>query len=1848
MSFFLISQIKKDTKKAVKPPKNRSSESNGSQSITTNSDDSDDITVSIIEEEEKESDESTMILSSEEEGEAEAEEESDEMMGALMKTLSVRASKANTNEKQQEPKSKKSTTEPTIEKPPRFKTTEKQPKESTSKQNPIIPKLTERSIVRVGTNGRGKEEIKLYSPEDFTVDDQVVQRITYRACSSDNVPDGARINKIIVFNYTDFEKPGATQWHHLSETQYDLLNFVFSTLSFACGKKEKKPAPKKVGDNGQGQINNTKKKGKKAKSSSNADDDGDDETEASTNGVNNSELKYIQGNDHIFVFLETLVNSDGIVIGYRQWIFDTEIPEKDNLFSRGALEALYESATINNEARQQKIAMINETKKCTTKTKSAREFTDFTVRKEFNYSRYVDHSSLFTNVTKKYFTSDPCLSASEISENNTKSFRDDRRFMDIDTLVDRTYLSIPFSDSNHPCNISNMFNKESAMIYGVCHANADPIQCRLGSYMKNTPSLIQPNDHMDYLNMDEDPNDTLDRFNQSIVNKTDDKNFNQFVYPSITYHLSNVFLLNDFITRMPLPHRIGTKLFTNADQYELHKKFIQPSSDVNSLHDIQQFQLSNRIYLGLHQTECEMNADQMLYYSHHLDDDAVKLISKNYATKEIKDKFTRNITDELYSRLKLILVNTSLKDRVFINGAIEENTSSSAPSNSIGSTNQKKKLSDTLNTISNIMNYTTRAPTHTCNTSAHHIPYMSMTDHGLVPLEVQEQQKIACVKRLVFQRIRELRSDEKTPEMIQEEKEYEDLYYRKKLATGYLPFFKDEIEKNRPFSNTIETIKMEVDKSFIDVEENFLKRNIFLRLSVLNRMGYNSVFKRHYDVKTGIIPEWNEAAFYEDLRKYQDAAFVEFFHEFFRNPSVSMATEGIRSDLLKKPLFFTDPNTNNDISRNRIGIQLPVYKNNLNLRPYSAFVTYVNSFIADQGGITHNYKIVRLLYFSKGHHSRWHPDCNNPKLNIILQGNGMAGKSRAIQFTKKTCPTGVGDMVTHITDHAFNVDRNLDDIYLMYEEFQNKFLGYSSGAGSKSGSSGGTGGGVSAGSDKDTCNFFKARLTSGRTSTFAWCENDDGQRDVRISHASVQGNLVGASNNDFTDADMNVLSRLILVSVAKAKFDTEGLRPQDRTKSIMGMDTEQDREIFEQHKEIHRIQFMTEKMIQSNILGDNIYGVNMEGAKIQINAILDILQKHYGVMTNDVRKREYVYELARLMCVNQAVFLGLMSSITRYLQKDPFDSKIDIGFNPLVMLEGIIPFLVAVKDHVIDGLTSLSCLWYHDYQSIILETFATKKCNLHKLDLKDFVVCRKNESINTMNRSGGAILSNSSASISSSSDNATYTDYNYIRMIGKNYLEIMGNIAMALGDFVVAETDIQKLLHDMEKAPLTVPSYELVFDEKTKKNKLVLSTDPSTNISRKVVEFGFSHTGKHMVSILVHFLKIKLANIIPDDLIEMPTKILTDKEKLDRMENDLLDSIKIADQLIDEDMEEDENSDDEEEEDEDDNDDLFVLAKKRTNKKSTKKMKSIMKKNATEIERLSKEDGLDSIENVNEKDRIINKIGEINQKTDNLIVKAIRDYYENSILENWNNPAFKDVYDSYKNKFGKSPILRYITADPPKGIKIGEVHPEFNSTIASTETGDKDVLFYDSLSMLALEPKPNGKKMVISNHNTISPSVRASLSIYEKNSTSLMKKRVQVYSETTGWEMDQDIDYIMCKEHMRNTGNRTLRSRPEYQLFNYPPSLYMALLDEDDEYNEENNNRRELLEYPDVDIEAKINNRKRKLDDELNPDETHYSSFSGFVESNLDDNSKLRGDVFIGKKKQTKRVKFNDDLEMVY
>lgn len=1599
-------------------------------------------------------------------------------------------------------------------------------------------------------------ETKFFDTESFNLDDQLVRRAVYRVAGE--LP--GKVQRVSAWNFTEkqFRVPGATQWYHLKQEPLNLLLSIFTALKFACGKQERKQAPEKVvaaRNNRRRKNNSTDAQANAAAQEEQNAGEQPQDGQAPPTVPQGENLRFLQGNEHLALYVETLTRGSRVA-GFRLWLFDctpgTDAPAEDH-FSRGLHESLLEAADISAEVRAQLNAAAQGGAtgrgKGVQSAQKKSDGTQYVARREFGYARFTDHAGHFMNISKPYFCMDSCLTLDQqmAVDRDVRAFRDDRDFMQFDTLVDQGYAGTPFTNALHPCNMARLFCKEAAMIYYVCDERIDPQYCQLASYCRNARSMVLPGqqdaeqEHM-WLDEEDEAGAALDRLNRALAENCGDSEFQSFPSPHTTYRIPNAFFAGDLIARMPLPHQIGARLYTSDDTHMFRRHFDQRLPE--------QSPQQPPLLMGLHQSECELTSELLLYNAHHLDEEATRVVSRAQATRQIRDKFKHNKDNEIAMRLKLILTNLSLKGRVFICEQNEEETAQTL----------KRRQADALALTQSVMNYTNRAVQQDTAFAqdVRHLPYLSLSPAGAPATE--HRTIVLAMRRLAVQKIREMNANQKTDAMRKEEKEYEEKYYRKKLSSGYIGFFKDYLEQFGPFAPTMETIKQlrESGEITIDEDNETLRRNVFLRMNVLNTYRYKVYYSHWYNAE-GQIPADQEEAAMEEMRLLQDAMYVQYQHEFFTSPDVSMATLGIRSDLQKKPLLFTGQSSQSAEQqlkqhRNRIGTRQPVVKYTQNLRPYGAFVTALNAFISAQMGITHNFKIVKTLYFAKGHHCRWHPQCNNPKLNFILSGNGMAGKSKALQEIKKTCPSGVGDMVTHITDQAFNVDRDLNDILLIYEEFQNKFLGYSNG-GSKNASSGaGGGGGTSAGSDKDTCNFFKARLTSGKTTTFSWFENEEtGKRDVRISQASVQGNLMGASNNDFTDADLNVLSRLILWSVPKSKNDTIGLRPSDKATPTMGEEKEQDRAMYELHREVHRIVFLTEKMIQSGVLGDQVYGVNMDGAKVQVNEILDKLQA-LGIATNDVRKREYVLELSRCMVLFSRAYFGLTSELVQDLYKDPFDGATDIGFNPLVMLEGIVPFLVATKDEVIDAVTSLSCLWYHDYQDLILEVFATKKCRLQELRKTDFLERRTGTDARDIARTNGLLNasgSNSGLRMAQTRvpDNERETDYNYIRMYGaRHQKDVASELSRALGDFTVAENDINKLFSDMKRSFITSYSYTLEAADPEQghlQTRLVLQRRPEYYAERPVVEMGTcALTGKPYVAVNVHFLYKKLPGLLPRDRIE---------ESADEMP-------------------------------------------------------------------LHRQMAAMSLNDEARDDNLARRLGEINAKTESLIVRAIRDFYENEVLENWHLPEYAELYKECERD-GQQPLLRFITADPPRPVKLSQLCPELKPTIAKSKVGDKDIAFHDKLLMLPLQPKASGAKMILYNYNTLAPSVRKTLPVYQSGFTGLVKKRAQLYSETEAWEVDRDIDSISCAVHMQNTGQRRLPSRPHYDLINYPPSLYMALMEQEGLHES-------LGNYPTEDIEDRIMQRKRRIENENDPANAKYEKYSKFADANFERADERQ--VFIG------------------
>lgn len=1760
----------------------------------------------------------------------------------------------------------------------------------------------------------GGRSVMLNDDEMFKLDDDIVRRIIYKSCRQVSFDECKANARIVTLNFTTrcFE-PGAVKWEQLKDVYYEIFTSFFNSLAFATGKKIKlTPSDKEVEKQANGPANgrgNTRRRG--------GDDDGDtmDVPVQTMSSTPEAEINnFLKGDKAITVFLETLVTGNK-VSGYRWWIFDrVDTKTENDSLSLGLRESLLEAAKIQVQATKemQAITKANNTAR-SARLKKSQTAKQYAVTKEFSFSHYTTFDSHFTGLLNRYFTQDECLSlVAEANPNRTRQFRDTRSFKEYDTLLRKQDpTTADYMKERHPCNLSRLFAKETGMFYYVNQENVNEAQCRLESYFDNanggrvTVNEQTAHTRADLLGGNFKPADRHNNNNEmddgdeprptpKLVDVADhgtaakDSDFASFPYENITYHLDNTFLSYEFMSRMPLPHRIGTILYTHKDQIALkraaglivtHTEAAEEEVENFNIDDLSRvvgnIQLNDEIeeksgdeifaysaqeektlqfgpivrYMGLHQTEPEITSDIMLSRLHHVDSVSQTYIKLAIIPKDVIDKFLASMRNEIYARLRIILNHLTPKNRAVvaetmaaINKAQEDTRNKSLSSMML--TPRAGAIGDGRDQASHMLDQITHSTILAeDDPNLLQLPYISFSLRGAVKNANKTKQIIRKAEQIKKRRaiasgILESEEDRLAQEI------HEDKDYQAKVASGNPAYFKEEIEKYRPYGNSMHVLKTQLPT--LTVEETFLTRDIDLRLEQNNGPAWAKLHGLYFDPATGEVPPEKEAAYANAIRKFRDAVAVECLNEFKYNPNVSFAGEGIRSDMMKRKVAYIPPSLGSSATDSNapllneqplFGTELPIHDARQELRPFGEFKTHVQALFADQFSIAYNYKIMWIVYIAAKHHCRWHPFCNSPKLNIILGGNGMVGKSHILQCVKRILPTGVGDMVTHITDQAFNVNRNMNDMLLIYEEMQNKYFGYSGG---KNSSDGGGGGGTSAGSDSDTTNFFKARLTSGATSTMSWFENEEtGMRDMKISKAHCQGNLLCASNNCFTDADANVMTRFILLTVPKCKSRYAGENPQDKNKHIFGTDSAEDRAVLDQHAEYHRVYFIMERMVKARVMDDNIYGVNCDGGRIMRDLVLDHLQKKYGISTNDVRKRDYILEFARCSTLLYAVWMGLTSEMTRHLFYDPHDPTKYIGFNVRVITEGIMPFMVVTKDQIIDAITSLSSLWYHDYQDTILEAFTTKHCRLNELRSSDFLVRSKtqahyvnlnasNNSVKSKARSSlvtsgayGNAFSEAQISGAGQQQQDAEIDYNYIVVRGKTREVICQKLSGSTGDVVISVNDISKLLHDLSKCQMeNIDGYQLsmvpsAWDEEGKvigtRPKLVRASGKT--MSRAIVEWSSCpQTGEVICALLIHFPKQKLPAVHPNRIIQNLNK--TNRSLLPTPDQIASDAPLNAPDR------------------EDDEDDAAEYGG------------GPIAGGDMEVE---------SPEDVFE--RKVRSIGRVNVENDTLFYKAFRDIFQNNEFENPGMPAeeLEALRDSIRNPVtGEVPTDFFITADAPKQKNTTYFYPELKDDLDKIDDGDAPIRFVDELNLLQLKQDPLGKKIIVRNHNTASVSTRLTSSIHKPRHRQLVtrtledgtevvelgagevlkKARIEQYNKVDAWSCGQDLDAIIVREHNLNMGFTGLSSKPNYPMINYPLSTYMALHEDKFEKGGVDNT---LIEYPYVSNMVRIAGRKRDALGLIKPESVTYPDFGEFMDSNRSKYGATRSDkgknLFIGK-----------------
>lgn len=1178
----------------------------------------------------------------------------------------------------------------------------------------------------------------------------------------------------------------------------------------------------------------------------------------------------------------------------------------------------------------------------------------------------------------------------------------------------------------------------------------------------------------------------------------DDSAFQRFPFPSVTYRIASAYAGHDVLADAPLPHRLGSCLSSTRHAAELATKLSTTRRPADLSHEDRELELAGRARpLGLHEVEQEVTAEALQQYAAQLTPDMRRQLGARRALSAT-------------SRLTfLTAVRRAIADALHKLAGQSRNSRKQYLVERVVATTSTSRLRARANPV--------------VETRDELLLFAATTRAG----PVNNRNKEAAIERRV---------------LIERGGEGEALARLRDtlLAKGALASYREVIAQWRPVEATVENVKAKCGQLVYD--EVYMRRDIYLILDSLNTYGFAQIDAAFFDPVTGQVRRGKLSAYRRARREFIEAITVEFMEHFFTSKAVSRANEGIREDL--------DVNKGKEGARRLIGLRIPVARFGIQVRPYHYYKLWLYSYFADHCAISHHYKTMNVLFHAKYHHCRYYrPGARDPKMNVMLSGMGMGGKSHRLIAVKETCPTNVAEGITHWTAQSFNVDQNMNDMLMICEEMSNKLLMPAGG--------GAGGGGTSEAANDDARNNFKERATAGESSTlYFYYDEETGERRVRLAKCQCQNVTLGATNNDLTHMDPNVASRFIIISVPRGKQETIGMRPQDKDKYEMGKDAQKSQALVEQMREVHRIYFMVEMMIKSGVLGDSVFGVTIDSARLLIANVLDTLHARYGIATNDVRKRKHVLEMARSMCISYAVWYGLTSPLTRSLQYDVANGEF-IGFNARVLLDGIVPQLVITKDHVIDALTSLTCLWSHEYEERILEDIA-KKCLLHEPEHARFLKRPpgQDDSATALEanepRAGDAgrpqrYRGGGDADMYGTPDQELVTDYNYVVVGAKSYTDLLNVLSLSMGEHAVAPNDINKLLRDFSRSLMTCDGYAL--EKRGETTRLVRT--PGQNKPRKLVDFGRDALTKQpTIALNVAFLKQKLPHLLTDDLIEDLMQLAPRAEPVDQVG-------------------EGEGGEEEEE--------------------------------AMEMEVEGRERALENEGKLEEQVRRALTI-ERGAANETCMIKAIREVLENAELERGADNAEQEAADAeaYSDAAtGKLPWLSYVTAEHPPALLMDRLFPQLYPAFQSKPGANKELLLVDKLATIEMERRRDGIPLVQFNYNTVAPSTRTTLSVYdtravdeydarpddeetaealrvaraerdeearieaERLSQAMTKRRYTLYSNEPTVLIDADIDYLSCVEHAERVG--VLRPRDSAgRLLNYPPHVYMSLVDDRD------------------------------------------------------------------------------------
>lgn len=386
-----------------------------------------------------------------------------------------------------------------------------------------------------------------------------------------------------------------------------------------------------------------------------------------------------------------------------------------------------------------------------------------------------------------------------------------------------------------------------------------------------------------------------------------------------------------------------------------------------------------------------------------------------------------------------------------------------------------------------------------------------------------------------------------------------------------------------------------------------------------------------------------------------------------------------------------------------------------NMTPFASCMLWVhNTLVSPVVNLSQNPTAMLICYFAALHAARWYEDPNDPHLNVIMAGDGMSGKSFILNAVAYLSTPGVCSVADHMSTHAMHVHKNMDGFCYIIHEMQHRYL-FPAVSG-KDGSSGESG---------DALTFFKARLTKGRSSIIVLKrDKETGERDVEMFESSNQSVTLAATNDALANADENLLSRFIVLSVPRPRDQAEGCSAADRENTD---DSEGIKVTDEHYKESTRrahqlVRFRcayAEFMIKAGVLPN---GFMTGGARFVIDAVLSEMETRHSISTRDPRRRKMTEEMARTIALFYSQWIALGSPLAhKYASRPGAPPGTRDLWSWQAFVDLAVPFMYTSKEATIAALTLLDTLWAPNHYARILHAMAFDVAMMQNLEASSFL-----------------------------------------------------------------------------------------------------------------------------------------------------------------------------------------------------------------------------------------------------------------------------------------------------------------------------------------------------------------------------------------------------------------------------------------------------------------------------------------------------------------------------------------------